>query len=53
LIGLNTTEDKTYDLPVPDAGRTYTDLVSKKLVKSTGGVIKVQPLSTVVLYLGE
>jgi len=52
LIGLNTTETNTYDLPVPDPGRAYNDLVSQKQVQPTAGVIKVPPLSTVVLYLG-
>lgn len=52
LIGLNTTEDQTYYLRVPDA-EAHRDLVSKKEIKARDGVIKVGPLSTVVLYLGK
>jgi hypothetical protein len=52
LIGLNTTEDQTYDLRVPDA-EAHRELVSKKEIKATDGVVKVGPLSTVVLYLGK
>ncbi len=48
LFGLNTTGDKTFDLPVPDG--SYIDLVTDTAVKPESGVVKVGPLSTVVLY---
>ncbi len=52
LIGMNTTEDRSYDLPVPPGFRQAPDLVSGKERELTGGV-KVAPLGTVVLYLGK
>lgn len=52
LIGMNTTEDRSYDLPVPPSFRRAPDLVSGKELELTGGV-KVPPLATVVLYLGK
>ncbi|MCP5532308.1 MAG: hypothetical protein H7A48_03990 [Akkermansiaceae bacterium] len=51
LIGLNTTETNTYDLKVPSKDRAFPDLVSKKEIQPADGVLKVGPLSTVVLYL--
>lgn len=50
LIGLNTTETNTYELPVPDGGVAYTDLVTGKSVTPENGILKVPPLSTVVLH---
>lgn len=49
LIAMNTTKDKTFDLPIPASFRNATDLRTKKSIgKSTG--LKVNPGSTVVLY---
>jgi hypothetical protein len=48
LIGMNASKDKTFDLAAPAAA---TDLVSKKRVDA--GTLKVAPMSTVVLYLGQ
>ncbi len=53
LIGLNTTETNTYELPVSGKDKVYMDLVSKKEIKPVDGVIKVGPLSTIVLDRGK
>jgi hypothetical protein len=52
LIGLNTTKDHVYSLPVPENISQAVDLVSGKKFSCSGGV-KVPPLSTIVLYLGR
>lgn len=52
LIGLNTTEDKNYTLPTPEESGSALDLVTQKRTSLRGGV-KVPPLTTVVLYLGQ
>lgn len=52
LIGLNTTEDRTYILKTPAEILEAADLVSRKTLALAGGV-HVPPLGTVVLYLGE
>lgn len=52
LIGLNTTEDRSYNLKSPDGIGRATDLVSGKEIPCSGEV-PVAPLSTVVLYLGR
>ena len=52
LIGLNTTGEHTFTLPVPGHCNEAPDLVSGKRIKCAGG-IAVPPLSTVVLYLGS
>jgi hypothetical protein len=46
-IGMNTTEDHTYELALPNG--TYYDLVSKSNCTVTNGKLKVGPLGTVVL----
>ncbi len=51
LIGLNTTEDRSYTLAVPPDAGEVTDLVTGKTGRPNGG-INVAPLSTVVLDLG-
>lgn len=51
LIGLNTTEKRTFTLPTPEGISKARDLVSGKELELQGGV-PVPPLSTVVLYLG-
>jgi len=53
LIGLNTTETNTYDLPVPAGQGTSTNLVTGQSVTPENGNVQVPPLSTVVLYLGK
>lgn len=52
LIGLNTTENKTYLLPMPSGFTQAPDLVSAKTM-DLSKEIKVGPLTTVVLYLGN
>jgi len=52
LIGLNTTEDHTYTLAVPQAIRDAPDLITGRTVHLEGGV-EVPPLSTVVLDLAK
>lgn len=51
LIGLNTTSDKTFNLPSLGGFPKSKDLVSGKEIELRDGV-PVPPLSTVVLYLG-
>ncbi|MCB1133528.1 MAG: hypothetical protein KDN05_20590, partial [Verrucomicrobiae bacterium] len=50
LIGLNTTEQNTYDLPVSSGAVPFIDLVSGRTLTADNGVIKVAPLSTVILH---
>lgn len=50
LIGLNTTETRTYSLPVPPGYTHAPDLFSGKMLDLSAGV-KVGPRSTVVLWL--
>jgi hypothetical protein len=52
LIGLNTTQNHTYTLPLPTGFTQAPDLVSEKTLDLTKEV-KVGPRSTVVLYLGK
>jgi hypothetical protein len=52
LIGVNTTENNTYSLPVPTGFTQAPDLVSGKTLDLSNEV-KVGPLTTVVLYLGK
>ena len=50
LIGMNTTTDKTFDLPVPADAKPARELVSKKSLAS-GTPIQIEPRSTVVLWM--
>jgi hypothetical protein len=52
LIGMNTTENRSWTLHVPPAYRHARELISGKEMQLAGGVA-VPPLSTVVLYLGK
>ncbi len=52
LIGMNTTENRSYTLHVPPGHRQAPELISGKEMELTGD-IAVPPLSTVVLYLGK
>lgn len=52
LIGLNTTEDRSYDLKLPNGMKRAVDLVTRKTME-TNGVIRVPALSTVVVDLGS
>lgn len=52
LIGVNTTTDRAYTLRAVPDGINAMDLVSRKRVKTDGGV-RVPALSTVVLDLGS
>lgn len=52
LIGVNTTEERRYTLPLPADATTATDLVSARQLELRKPV-EVGPLSTVVLYLGR
>ena len=52
LIAINTTLDKTYDLDPPPKEKAAVDLVSGKEIKLSGP-LKVEPLSTVVLWFGK
>jgi len=52
LIGLNTTANATYSLPMPAARGRAPDLVSGRTIDLSQEV-KVGPLTTVVLYLGQ
>lgn len=52
LIGMNCSENKTYELAVPDAGKSWPDLISGKTL-SAQQLIQIPPMSTVVLYLGK
>ncbi|MDR3406090.1 MAG: hypothetical protein P4L99_26625 [Chthoniobacter sp.] len=52
LIGMNTTKDKTFELPPPPGVDQAPDLVSRHVLP-LGGPIKVGPRSTVVLYLPQ
>ena len=52
LIGMNTTENRSWTLHVPPGYRQATDLIAGKEMELTGD-ITVPPLSTVVLYLGK
>lgn len=51
LIGMNTTKDKTFTLAAPAGIGQARELVSGKTIKLKGP-IQVQPMSTVVLYVG-
>ena len=50
LIGMNMSEDRTFELEVPDHGGEVRELVSGK-PPAAGGTLKVGPRSTVVLHL--
>ena len=50
LIGMNMTQDKTFELKVPDGAKRVKDLVSQRNDFAAGSVEKVGPRSTVVLY---
>lgn len=50
LIGLNTTEDKTFTLPAPAGHAQGQELVTSQKMALEGG-IPVPPLSTRILYL--
>ena len=52
LIGMNTTENRSYTLHVPPGYRQAPELISGKEMELTGEVT-VPPLSTLVLYLGK
>jgi len=52
LFGINTTETNTYTLPVPEGYTSAPDLVSGKTLDLSREV-KVEPRTTVVLYLGK
>ena len=52
LIGMNSSTDKTYSLPVPGGYDSAPELISGKTVKLSGAV-SVGPQSTLVLYLGR
>ncbi len=49
LIGMNTTRDKAFDLPLPAGVKNALELSSGKSRKSNGP-LTVKPMSTVVLY---
>jgi hypothetical protein len=51
LIGMNTTKDKTFELPVPAGFAQAPEMISVKTV-SLAAPQKVGPRGTVVLYLG-
>ena len=52
LVGMNGSEDATYDLPLPPGAAAAVDLVSRKACDGGAG-IRVPPLTTVVLRLGD
>ncbi|MEI7911008.1 MAG: hypothetical protein WCK77_15335 [Verrucomicrobiota bacterium] len=52
LIGLNTTEDRSYTLAVPRGVQQAPDLITGQMLHPAGSVV-VPPLSTVVLDLGK
>ncbi|HET6387205.1 MAG TPA: hypothetical protein VFJ58_27770 [Armatimonadota bacterium] len=52
LIGMNASKNKTYELRGPAGARSAPELISGKTIRLNGSV-KVSPMSTVVLYLGE
>jgi hypothetical protein len=52
LIGMNTMENRSYNLPVPSGYSHAPDLNSGKDM-AFNGEVTVPPLSTVVLYLGK
>jgi hypothetical protein len=52
LIGLNTSEQTTYTLPIPADHTRAPDLISGKTI-DLSSTLNVPPLSTVVLYLGK
>jgi hypothetical protein len=52
LIGMNTTENRSYTLHAPPCYSQAPELITGKEMELTGGVA-VPPLSTVVLYLGK
>ena len=52
LIGMNTTENRSWNLHVPPGYVRAPELISGKEMELTGDVA-VPPLSTVVLYLGR
>jgi hypothetical protein len=53
LIGMNCSETRAYSLVVPRSPGGLMNLVSKRRVAATTGLLSVPPMSTVVLYLGE
>lgn len=52
LFAINTTEDNTYALALPEGNGSATDLIAGKHV-DLGNGMKVGPQTTVVLYLGK
>lgn len=52
LIGMNTTEDRTYTLQVPAGVKQAKDLVSGK-VMDVSKPVQIAPLSTVILDVGS
>jgi len=52
LIGMNTTENRSYTLHVPPGYRQAPELISAKEMELTRDVV-IPPLSTVVFYLGK
>ena len=50
LIGMNSSQDKTYTLAVPAGRQSAPDLISGKTLR-LDGPLSVPPMSTVVLYL--
>ena len=52
LIGMNTTENRSWTLHVPPGYRQAPELISGKVIQLNGDVT-VPPLSTVVFYLGK
>jgi hypothetical protein len=52
LIGLNTSEQIAYTLPIPADHTRAPDLISGKTI-DLSSTLNVPPLSTVVLYLGK
>jgi hypothetical protein len=53
LVLMNCSEDKTLDIKTPPDVTTAPDLVSGKALSLDGGSIKVKPMTTVVLWLGD
>ena len=52
LIGMNSSESKTYGLAVPDNGKSWPDLISGKAIPAQQP-LQIPPMSTVVLYFGK
>lgn len=52
LITMNTTQGKTFELPMPAGVKQAPELISGKTMKFKGSM-QVGPMSTVVLYMGH